>query len=26
LKLPDEEVAATWWQGLQWAQDATTGV
>jgi EAL and modified HD-GYP domain-containing signal transduction protein len=26
MKLPDEEVAATWWQGLQWAQDATTGV
>jgi c-di-GMP-related signal transduction protein len=26
LKLPDEEVAATWWQSLQWAQEATSGV
>jgi EAL and modified HD-GYP domain-containing signal transduction protein len=26
LKLPDEEVASTWWQALQWAQEATTGV
>jgi len=26
LKLPDEEVASTWWQALQWAQDATSGV
>jgi EAL and modified HD-GYP domain-containing signal transduction protein len=26
LKLPDEEVASAWWQALQWAQDATSGV
>ncbi len=26
LKLPDEEVASTWWQALQWAQDATSSV
>jgi len=26
LKLSDEEVASTWWQALQWAQAATTGV
>jgi len=25
LKLPDEEVASTWWQALQWAQAATSG-
>ena len=23
LRLPDEEVASTWWQALQWAQEAT---
>jgi len=26
LKLSDEEVASAWWQALQWAQDATSGV
>jgi hypothetical protein len=26
LHLPDEEVASTWWQALQWAQEATSGV
>jgi EAL and modified HD-GYP domain-containing signal transduction protein len=26
LKLPDEEVASAWWQALQWAQAATSGV
>jgi len=26
LQLPDEEVASTWWQALQWAQEATSGV
>ncbi len=26
LNLPDDEVAATWWQALQWAQEATSGV
>ncbi len=26
LKLTDEEVATTWWQALQWAQEATSGV
>jgi len=26
LKLSDEEVATTWWQALQWAQEATSGV
>lgn len=26
LNLPDEEVASTWWQALQWAQEATSGV
>jgi c-di-GMP-related signal transduction protein len=26
LKLPYEEVASTWWQALQWAQEATSGV
>jgi c-di-GMP-related signal transduction protein len=26
LKLPDEEVAATWLQSLQWAQEAVSGV
>jgi EAL and modified HD-GYP domain-containing signal transduction protein len=26
LKLTDEEVGAAWWQALQWAQEATTGV
>jgi len=26
LKLRDEEVSLTWWQSLQWAQQATTGV
>ena len=25
LKLSDEEVASTWWQALQWAQQATGG-
>jgi EAL and modified HD-GYP domain-containing signal transduction protein len=25
LKLSDEEVASTWWQALQWAQEATSG-
>jgi c-di-GMP-related signal transduction protein len=25
LQLPDEEVASTWWQALQWAQEATSG-
>lgn len=26
LKVPDEEVAAAWWQALQWAQKATSGL
>jgi c-di-GMP-related signal transduction protein len=26
LSLPDDEVAATWWQALQWAREATSGV
>ncbi len=26
LKMPDEEVASTWWQALRWAQEATSGV
>ncbi|MFZ0796536.1 MAG: HDOD domain-containing protein [Terriglobales bacterium] len=26
LKLTDEEVASTWWQAVQWAQEATSGV
>jgi c-di-GMP-related signal transduction protein len=26
LKLSDEEVATTWWQALQWAQEATNGM
>jgi len=26
LKLSDEEVATHWWEALQWAQEATTGV
>ena len=26
LNLPDDEVASTWWQALQWAQEATSGV
>ncbi len=26
LKLPDEEVASTWFQALQWAQEATRGM
>jgi c-di-GMP-related signal transduction protein len=26
LNLTDDEVASTWWQGLQWAQEATSGV
>jgi c-di-GMP-related signal transduction protein len=26
LKLTAEEVASTWWQALQWAQEATGGV
>ncbi|MGA2334649.1 MAG: HDOD domain-containing protein [Terriglobales bacterium] len=26
LKLHDEEIASAWWQALQWAQDATSGV
>jgi EAL and modified HD-GYP domain-containing signal transduction protein len=26
LHLPDEEVASTWWQALQWAQEATSGI
>jgi EAL and modified HD-GYP domain-containing signal transduction protein len=26
LKLSDEEVASTWWQALQWAQEATSSV
>ena len=26
LKLSDEGVASTWWQALQWAQEATSGV
>jgi EAL and modified HD-GYP domain-containing signal transduction protein len=26
LKLTDEEVASTWFQSLQWAQEATSGV
>jgi len=25
LELTDEEVASTWWQALQWAQEATGG-
>jgi EAL and modified HD-GYP domain-containing signal transduction protein len=26
LKLPDEEVASSWWQALLWAQEATSGI
>lgn len=26
LKLPDEEVSTRWWEALQWAQEATSGV
>jgi len=26
LKLTDEEVASTWWQAMQWAQEATSGM
>jgi c-di-GMP-related signal transduction protein len=26
LQLTDEEVASTWWQAMQWAQQATSGV
>jgi c-di-GMP-related signal transduction protein len=26
LQLQDEEVASTWWQAMQWAQEATSGV
>src|ERR1019366_7790185 len=26
LQLTDQEVASTWWQALQWAQEATSGV
>jgi c-di-GMP-related signal transduction protein len=26
LNLTDEEVASTWWQALQWAQEATSGI
>ena len=26
LQLTDEEVASTWWQAMQWAQEATSGV
>jgi hypothetical protein len=26
LHLKDEEVASTWFQALQWAQEATSGV
>ena len=26
LKMTDEEVASTWWQALQWSQEATSGV
>jgi hypothetical protein len=26
LKLPDEDVATHWWEALQWAQEATSGV
>jgi c-di-GMP-related signal transduction protein len=26
LKLSDEEVATHWWEALQWAQEATTGI
>lgn len=26
LKLTDEEIATTWWQALQWSQEATSGV
>jgi c-di-GMP-related signal transduction protein len=26
LKLSDEEVALSWWQAMQWAQEATSGV
>jgi c-di-GMP-related signal transduction protein len=26
LKLTDEEVASTWWQAVQWAQEATRGM
>jgi len=25
-KLPEDEVASTWFQALQWAQEATSGV
>jgi c-di-GMP-related signal transduction protein len=26
LKMPDEEIASTWWQALRWAQEATSGI
>jgi EAL and modified HD-GYP domain-containing signal transduction protein len=26
LKMTDEEVASTWWQAMQWAQAATSGL
>jgi hypothetical protein len=26
LQLSDDEAAATWWQAVQWAQEATSGV
>ena len=26
LHLPEEEVASTWWQALQWAQETTSGM
>jgi EAL and modified HD-GYP domain-containing signal transduction protein len=26
LKITDEEVSSTWWQALQWAQQATSGI
>jgi c-di-GMP-related signal transduction protein len=26
LHLSDEEIASTWWEAVQWAQDATSGV
>ena len=26
LQLTDEEVASTWWDAMQWAQEATSGV
>jgi hypothetical protein len=25
LKLTEDDVASTWWQALQWAQEATGG-